>query len=175
MRASRASRGRRAALILVAVVGLSAGHAVPVAAQASWRIQAAWVDDAVLGTLVGWEVRQPIGSVPPRPAEGPRIIATRNWMLTGMVGAGINFNGPRSRGVEGLIYGHAGVLRRLGGGLEPRVGVVATGYGPAGVFGPAARIELLDVAVVQAGWLFEGGLMVGVEVAGEFVCDLVCP
>ena len=157
--------------LFVALGGL--GTARPVAAQASWRIQTVWVDDAVLGAVVGLEVRQPIGAVPPQPVDGPRILATRDWMVTGMVGVGLNFNGPGTRDMEGLLNGHLGILRRLGGDLEPRVGVVLFGYAPAGATGLAGRAEVMDVAVLTAGMSFDGGLMVGVEVVGRFLMDIV--
>ena len=162
--------GRRLALGFVAALA----WASPAVAQTSWRIQTAWVNDHVLGAVVGLEARRPIGRVPPRPATGPRVMATRDWMLTGMVAGGVNLDGPGPSGVEALVYAHAGVLRRLGGGLEPRVGVVGAAYIPAGSVGPAARVELLDVAGVQVGWMFDGGLTVGVELVGRFVCDLFC-
>ena len=65
-------------------------------------------------------------------------------------------------------------MRRLSGDFEPRVGLVGVFYLPAGAVGPAARVELQDVAVVQAGWMIGVGLHVALEVAARFVCDLVC-
>ena len=143
------------------------------AAQTSIRIQSAWVHDHVIGVMVGGEARKPIGSVPPRTGNGPRVIE-RNWMLTGMISGGINFNGPGAKGVGPLVYAHGGVLRRLGGGLEPRVGVVGAAYLPAGSVGPAVRADLMDVAAVQVGWMFDSGPAISIEVVGRFVCDLVC-
>lgn len=169
-----ARRGRRRLALGAAILAATAGTASAARAQESWRIQAAWADDHVLGAVVGYEIRQPLGRLPPQPAEGPRVVATRNWMVTGMVAGGVNLDGPGSRGVEGLIYAHLGVLRRLGGGLEPRVGVVGVFLGPAGIGGPAGRLELMDVAAVQAGWMVGDGAYVAVEVAGGFVCDLWC-
>ena len=144
------------------------------AAQHSVRLQAPWVNGHVAGVLIGLEVREPIGRVPPPPEPGPRVIATRDWTLTGMLGAGVNLNPPPDHDFPGLFQLHGGVMRRLSGDLEPRVGLVGVFYLPAGAVGPAARVELQDVAVVQAGWLIDAGLHVALEVAARFVCDLVC-
>ena len=132
------------------------------------------MDGHVLGLLMGPEIRQPVGRLPPPPAAGLRVIATRDWMITGMVGLGVNLDPSSDRSVEGLVYAHVGMLRRLSGALEPRAGFVAVAFLPAGAAGPAARVELLDVAIMQGGWLFDGGLHLAAEVPWAFVCDLFC-
>jgi hypothetical protein len=63
-------------------------------------------------------------------------------------------------------------MYRLAGNLEPRVGVVAALYMPAGVAGPAIRGEVMYIAVQQAGWMFDAGLHVALEVAARFLQDL---
>ena len=168
MNAHRFSR----ALALAAGLALAPSAARPVEAQYSGRLQAPWVKDHVAGILIGLETREPIGGVPDQPAEGPRVIETRDWMFTGMAGIGLNFDPPPDHDYPLLLQAHAGVLYRLDGGLEPRVGAVLVLYLPAGVAGPAARLEVMDVAAVQAGWMFDAGLHVGLEVAYRFLLDL---
>lgn len=152
--------------------GLALAAAEPATAQYSPRLQLPWVHDHVAGVLVGLELRDPIGSLPPQPAEGPRVIATRDWMVTAMAGIGANLNPPPDHDSHMLFQGHIGVMRRLSGDMEPRLGLVAVGYFPAQVGGPAARLELMDVAVIQAGWMIDSGLHVGVEAAARFLLDL---
>ena len=65
--------------------------------QTSWRIQSAWVNDHVLGPTVGVEARWPLGRVGPLTGPGPIGEVDRDWMLTGMIGAGANFDGPGPR------------------------------------------------------------------------------
>ncbi len=142
--------------------------------QTSWRIQSAWVNDHVLGLTIRVEARKPIGGVGPLTGDGPIGEVDRDWMLTGMIGAGANFNGPGTRGLEQLFYVHAGVLRKLGWGVEPRVGLVGMALLPAGSVGPAAMMDVMDIATVRLGWMFDGGAAVQIEVVGRFVCDLVC-
>ena len=160
------------AALAPAVLGLALATAEPADAQWSLRAQGVWVKDHVAGFVIGGEVREPLGAVPPQPAEGPRVIATRDWMLTGMAGIGLNFNPPPDHDTPLLLQAHGGFMYRLAGNLEPRVGVVAALYMPAGVAGPAIRGEVMDVAVVQAGWMFDAGLHVALEVAARFLQDL---
>ena len=166
------SRGLARTLALAAGCALALVAPAPAAAQYSARLQAPWVKDHVAGVLIGLETREPIGSVPPRPAEGPRVLETRDWMFTGMAGVGFNFDPPPDHDYWLLLQAHAGLLYRLDGPLEPRVGAVLALYLPAGVAGPAARLELMDVAVVQAGWMFDAGPHVALEVASRFLLDL---
>ena len=167
------ARGMGRAVALASGLWLALAAAEPAAAQYSIRLQAPWVHDHVAGVVIGLETREPIGRVPPQPAEGPRIIATRDWMFTGMGAVGVNFDSSPDDRSHVLIQAHAGVLRRLSGDLEPRVGVVGVLFLPVGLVGPAARVELMDVAVVQAGWMFDAGAHIALEVAARFVCDLV--
>ncbi|HEX9885126.1 MAG TPA: hypothetical protein VGA70_01490, partial [Longimicrobiales bacterium] len=96
-------RGRLAARLAPALL-LSGLLAAPAAGQ-SPRLQVAWVDDQVLGPLVGIEGRTPIGSEPEQPASGPIVMQTRDWMLTGEAAVGVNLN-PDDADVEVLLYLH---------------------------------------------------------------------
>lgn len=167
-------RGRLAARLAPALL-LSGLLAAPAAGQ-SPRLQVAWVDDQVLGPLVGIEGRTPIGSEPEQPASGPIVMQTRDWMLTGEAAVGVNLN-PDDADVEVLLYLHGGVLYRTGSDMLSRVGGVVAAYLPAGVVGPAARVELAGAVDVQAGWLFKRGhghLHLALDVSTRFLCDLFC-
>jgi hypothetical protein len=162
-------------------VGLAAGLllALPAAAQAqSWRIQGAWVGDHVAGALVGVEVRHLLGAPPPLPGagSGPVAAGTRDWMLTGMAGAGVNLAPAGTASVAPIFYAHAGLLRRTGGDVLTRVGVLAAGYIRAKAVGPEVFAELEGVADVQAGALHTPGgwrAAVGVTVALRFFRDVL--
>jgi hypothetical protein len=162
------------------VLGFSAVPATPAAAQ-SVRVQVPWVAGEVAGMLAGVEGRLPLGPEPeiplPTPGGGPVEVPTRDWMLTGMAGAGANFR-PSDGGVELLLQAHVGVLRRTGSDLVSRAGVVVVGYLLPEAIGPAAHINAFAGAVgLQAGALRQGGGWRGhiaLDVSGRFICDLVC-
>ena len=147
---------RLGVVVLLAAVGL-ATSAGPAEAQ-SWRVQGAWVAGHVGGALVGAEWRHPLGAEPELPlpgvGDGPIEIATRNWLLTGMVAGGVNLAPPAGKGdVRPLIYGHGGVVYRRESILS-RVGAVGVFYVPAGAVGPAALIEAAGVIDLQGGVLY---------------------
>src|SRR4051812_24639949 len=96
-RPTRVGQGLRALGVSI-VMWVAPSGAV---AQVSVRIGSAWVNDHVIAVLVGGEARKPIGSVPPRTGNGP-VVVERNWMLTGMISGGVNFDGPAPKGVQPL-------------------------------------------------------------------------
>jgi hypothetical protein len=153
--------------------------ALPTVAHAqSWRIQGAWVDHHVAGALVGVEVRHLLGAPPPLPGAGPGPVmaGTRDWMLTGMAGAGVNLAPAGTASVAPIFYAHAGLLRRTGGDVLTRVGILAVGYVRAKAVGPELFGELEGVADVQVGVLHTPGgwrAAVGVAVALRFLRDVV--
>jgi hypothetical protein len=162
------------AILLLSVEGVSAQ---------SWRLQGAWVAGTVGGPLVGVEMREPLGGEPDLPLpgverEGPMVMESRDWIFTGMVGAGLNAAPPGGESrVRPLFYGHAGIVYRTGSALISRVGLVGAGYVPDWAVGPAALIEAAGVIDLQAGALrtdpgWRGHVALTVSMA--FLCDLVC-
>ncbi len=150
-------RAVRAAAIVVAAALAFAAAPTDSAAQ-SWRAHGAWVSGHVAGGAFGPEFRRPLGEEPPlplpgTPGSGPVEVASRVWHLTGMLGVGVNGAPPAEsgRGVEPLLYAHAGLLYRTGRSIPGYVGVVAAAYVPAGAVGPAAYVEAADVAALQLG------------------------
>jgi len=171
----RAPRPRRLACVLAAGVLLAlpaSGHAQ------SWRIQGAWVGGHVAGGLIGVEGRQPLGSPPPLPGSGvgPIEVGTRDWMLTGMLGAGVNFAPAGSARVLPIFYVHGGVLYRTGSDVLSRVGVGGLSYIRAKAVGPALLLELAGVVDVEAGVLHTPAGWkpnVGLAVAVSFLRDIL--
>ena len=168
--------------LAVSLTALAALAAPEHASAQSVRLQLPWVAGEVAGALVGVEGRRPIGPepeipLPGVPGAGPVEVGTRDWMLTGMVGAGANFR-PADGGVDLLLQAHMGVLRRTGSELVSRAGLVVVGYLPAEAIGPAARVGAFSGAVeLQAGALRAGGGWRGhiaLDVSGRFICDLFC-
>jgi hypothetical protein len=151
---------------------------LPATAHAqSWRLQGAWVPHRVLGPLIGLEGRQPLGAPPPLPGAGagPVEAGTRSWILTAMVGVGVNLIDVRST-VTPIFYAHAGVIYRTGSDLLSRAGLVGVGYVRARAVGPEVFLELAGVADVQAGVLHvPGGWKpgVGLTVSLSFLRDLL--
>jgi len=171
----RRARPGRGTVVLAA--GLLLGLPAATHAQ-SWRIQGAWVGNHVAGALVGVEARHLLGAPPPLPGagSGPVAAGTRDWMLTGMAGAGVNLAPAGTASVAPIFYAHAGVLHRTGGDLLTRVGVLAVGYIRAKAVGPELFGELEGVADVQAGVLHTPGgwrAAVGVSVALRFLRDVL--
>lgn len=131
----------------------------------SWRAHAAWVAGQVAGAAVGFENRRPLGPepelpLPGRPGGGPVEAPSRNWHLTAMGAAGVNFAAPGDAGgdeTEPLFYAHAGVLYRTGSTVPGYVGVVGAAYLHAGAVGPAVLIEAADIITLQAGVLRTSG------------------
>lgn len=128
----------------------------------AWRTQATWVAGEVAGGVFGAEFRRPLGSGPPLPGAlrgGPVEARSRVWHLSGMLGAGVNGRAPHAGGhrVEGLGYGHAGLLYRTGRTVPGYVGLLAAGYVPVGVIGPVVFLEAADAAALQLGALHGDG------------------
>lgn len=152
--------------------------AVPASGRAqSWQVQGDWVGGRVGGVLVGVEGRHLLGSPPPLPGSGtgPIEVATSDWMLTGMLGLGVNFAPPGSADVLPIYYVHAGVLHRTGSDVLTRVGVVGISHIRARTVGPALVAELAGVVDVKAGMLhtpagWKPGLGLGVALA--FIRDI---
>lgn len=146
----------------------------------TWRTQATWVAGEVAGGVIGVEFRQPMGSAPSLPGElggGPVEARSRVWHLSGMLGAGVNGRTPHAGGhrVEGLGYGHAGLLYRTGRTLPGYVGLLAAGYLPVGVIGPVVFLETADVAALQLGALHGDGAWrghVALNVSIRFLGDI---
>ncbi|MEX2467046.1 MAG: hypothetical protein WD995_09045 [Gemmatimonadota bacterium] len=172
----------RSALVLG--LGLALFVGANAAEAQSWRAQAAWVAGQVGGGVFGAEFRRPIGAPPPLPlpgvpGSGPVEASSRVWHLTGMLAAGLNAAAPTATGhrLEGLGYGHGGVLYRTGRTLPGYVGLIAAGYVPVGVIGPAVLLEAADVVALQAGALHGDGAWrghVALNVSIRFLCDIVC-
>lgn len=172
-KSARLLGSRRAAAL---TTGLLLAGPAGVHAQ-SWQAQGAWVSHHVAGALLGIEGRQLLGSPPPLPGMGggPVVAGTRDWMLTGMLGAGVNLNPAGSASVAPIFYGHLGVLYRTGSDVLSRVGVVGAGFMRARAFGPEVLLELEGVVDVQAGALHTpGGWKPGVSVgvAVRFLGDI---
>jgi hypothetical protein len=167
---------------LVVAVGAALALLVgPLDADAqSWRTQGTWVAGEVSGGLFGAEFRRPLGSAPPLPGGpggGPVEVRSRVWHLTGMLGAGVNGRAPHAGGhrVEGLGYGHAGLLYRTGRTVPGYVGLLAAGYLPVGVAGPVGFVEAADVVALQFGALRGDGAWrghVALNVSIRFLGDI---
>ena len=54
------------------------------------------------------------------------------------------------------------------------LGLPASSASSTSVAGPAGRLDILDVVVVQARWMFPAGPSVALEVTGALLCDLFC-
>lgn len=149
----------------------------------SWRLQGAWVAGHVAGVVVGGEFRDPLGPEPELPlpgvvGAGPIEVTTRNWILTGMVGGGVNVGPPEGEDdVQPLFYGHGGVVYRTGSDLLSRVGAVGLFYVPAGAVGPAALVEAAGAIDLQAGPLYTNRGWKGhaaLTISARFLCDILC-
>jgi len=173
-----------AALTLALTLAAAAAPTALTAQAPSFRSQIGWVAGHVAGVTVGAETRVPLGEAPPlplpgRPGSGPIIATTRSWSLTAMFAVGLNGAAPDRDGgtaVEGLVYGHAGVMRRTGSGFPNAVGGVVALYLPVGAVGPALIVEATDLITVQGGalrtsrgWMGHAGLSVSVR----FLNDLL--
>lgn len=173
----RPSRGSPALAVLLLLAAAGGAEAQ------SWRAQGAWVAGYVGGVVVGAESRHPLGPepelpLPGRPGEGPIEMGSRDWILTGMVAAGVNVATPEGEDdVQPLFYAHGGVLYRTASEIVSRVGVVGLFYVPAGAVGPAAFVEAAGVAAVQGGVLYTDRGWRGhaaLSLSLRFVCDIVC-
>jgi len=149
----------------------------------SWRTQATWVAGEVAGVALGAEIRRPLGAgaalpLPQSPGRGPVTAPSRSWHVTAMLAGGVNRAAPTPTGrrVEGLAYGHAGLLYRTGRGVPGYIGVLAAGYLPVAVAGAAAYLEAADVAGVQLGALHGDGVWrghVALTMSVRFIGDIL--
>ncbi|MEJ7811001.1 MAG: hypothetical protein WKG32_11380 [Gemmatimonadaceae bacterium] len=168
------------------VAGLCASVAAPVAAPAaaaqSLRAEVAFVDTWRPAMLLSYEVRTPIGREPPLPGDteegGPVFAVVRDYFVSAMLGAGITIARVDRSDVSGTAIGQLGVLRRLHGSLEPRVGLYAVGIVRPEAAGPLLRFEAKDAFGAQLGWVwFSGssrkGLIGAVDVSLALVRDLI--
>ena len=143
----------------------------------SYRAQVSCVGRLAPAITAGMELRIPLGSLPmPRPGGGPVRTTTRNWMISLAGGGGVTFAKPRGDVIAPTAFAQAGVLRRLRGNIEPRVGLLAVGWVRPEALGPAVRFEAKDVFGAQAGWLFfrrgHDGLLVSVDVSFALIRDI---
>jgi hypothetical protein len=143
----------------------------------TYRAQVSCVGRLAPAFTVGLETRIPLGSLPlPRPGGGPVRVTTRNWMISLAAGGGITFAKPRGDVITPTAFAQAGVLRRLSGDLEPRVGLLAVGWVRPEALGPAVRFEAKDAFGAQAGWLFirrgRDGLLLSVDVSLALIRDI---
>jgi hypothetical protein len=170
---------RPSALVFVLVAFLATA---PAADGQSFRAQASWTAGHVGGLVLGLDGRKPLGPGPELPlpgaaGRGPVEAPTRPWVLTGMVGLGINVAPPdEDPDVEALLQGHGGLLYRTGSSLVTAVGGVVVVYLPQGAVGPAAVVEAADLIDLQTGLLStDRGWMghLALTVAVSFVNDIL--
>jgi hypothetical protein len=145
----------------------------------SWRGELAFLDTWRPAVAVAYEWRTPIGGDPPLPgpdAPGPIFAEVRDWQFTAMAGGGITFARVDDESFSPTALAQVGVLRRLDGGLEPRVGLLLFGGVQPDVLGPMLRFEAKDVVGLQAGWVWfrrgKSGLAVTADVALALLGDL---
>lgn len=143
----------------------------------TYRAQVSCVGRLAPAVTAGFERRMLLGSVPlPRPGGGPVRATARNWMISFAAGGGITFAKPRGDAITPTAFAQAGVLRRLGGELAPRVGLVAVGWVRPEAIGPAVRFEAMDLFGAQVGWQFirrsRNGLALSVDVSFGLIRDL---
>jgi hypothetical protein len=155
----------------------SPAHALDVLPP-TYRAQASCVGRLAPAITAGLETRILLGSVPlPRPGHGPVHATARNWMISLAAGGGITFAKPRGDVFTPTAFAQAGVLRRLAGDLEPRVGLVAVGWVRPEALGPAVRFEAKDAFGAQAGWLFirrgRDGAFLSVDVSIPLIRDIL--
>lgn len=141
------------ALTPLVLAALCLAVAGPLRAQggASARIATGLVDDR-LGVYLGGEWVIPLGAAPTLPsAGGPMVVQTRDWLLTGVLGAGmaIHFD-PGDVDLSALAI--LALERRLSGALRAGVGGAFVAAPLSG--GPTTRIEFKDAFVLDAGWLW---------------------
>ena len=148
------ARGLTFALAACLLFGLSA----PGQSQIL-KVQGDWVGAHVVGGLLGVEGRHLLGSPPPLPGSGPgpMEVSTKNWILTGMLGAGVNLNAAGSAHVRPIFYLHVRVLRRTGSDTLTRVGVLGVSYIEARAVGPAQFLEFQGVGDLKVGALHTPG------------------
>ena len=128
----------------------------------SWRAELAFLDTWRPAVAVAYEWRTPIGDDPPLPDPanpGPIFADVRNWLFSAMAGGGVTFARVDDHNVSPTLLAQLGVLRRLDGKLEPRLGLLLFGGLRPEVLGPMVRFEAKDVVGLQAGWVWfdEGG------------------
>lgn len=133
----------------------------PAGAQ-SWRAELAFLDTWRPAVAVAYEWRTPIGGEPPLPdptSPGPIFADVRDWLFSAMAGGGVTFARVDGDNVSPTLLAQLGVLRRLEGALEPRLGLFLFGGLRPEVLGPMVRFEAKDVIGLQAGWVWfdEGG------------------
>jgi hypothetical protein len=163
-----------AAAFLVLMGTAVAGSAQERPRDHTWRTQAAWLDAREPAVMVAVETRAPLGGPGLLPgegsAEGPVIIGTGDWLLSGMFAGGVTFAETSGRHVSLTATGQLGVMRRLDGKVD-RVGLFAFGGLSPEAAGPVLRAEMKDTAGLQAGWVWfleEGrgnGIVVSLDVS----------
>ena len=164
--------------VLPAALLASVIAATPISAQWSWRAQLAFEDSWRPAALAVAEWRS--GGAPPLPdpsSPGPIFATVHDWLLTATAGAGVTVARVGNHDVSPTALAKLGVLRRLGGDLQPRVGLLALGTVHPGAAGPIARFEVRDVAGLEAGWVWftsghRNGVVVMLDVSLALIRDL---
>ncbi|MDQ3698851.1 MAG: hypothetical protein M3373_12650 [Gemmatimonadota bacterium] len=173
-------RAQRTFLSGVIVIVLS-GAAASASAQ-SWRLSGAFLDTWRPALVAAYEWRVPIGrGEPPLPGPetpGPIFADVRDWLLSAQAGGGVTFARVGNADVSPTAMAQLGVLRRLSGALEPRVGVYAFGAVRPVAIGPVVRFEARSAFGAQVGWIWlsrggGNGPLVTADVTFALLRDLV--
>lgn len=163
-RDARPRPSRLAALLLAALTALAS----PTSAQQT-RVQVAGTDQlsSHVHVMLGADEILPIGGGP-CPPGGPVCVPPDWEVLVGAYGGFVIDEVPLS------VYAHVGLQYRLTADL----GLALLGFGFMNPLqgGAALRLDALDVGALKAGYGWGGGddegVLVGVEVAAQFLLDL---
>lgn len=144
----------------------------------TYRAQVSCVGRLAPAITAGFERRIPLGSLPlPQPGSGGLDVTARDWFISFGAGGGITFAKPRGDAITPTAFAQVGVLRRLSGSLEPRVGLVAVGWVRPEALGPAVRFEVEDNFGAQAGWMFirrgRDGMFLSVDASFAVIRDIL--
>lgn len=175
-RSAQSPRHAYRAVVLAWAVLLAVGVSDVYAQTTTARVQSAHLWSKSTSLSLGLKYDKPLGADHNQlPGRGEHDMETvRNWLFTGMVGAGVAIPNAGVDNTDLTVVGYAGFMRRTDWWVE-RVGLATYVHLEPRAIGPALLGTVSGAEIVVGGLWVEGGdfvLALGLDLPLESIRDL---